>query len=455
MKIQVVILAAGQGKRMFSKLPKVLHTLAGKPLLEHVITVARAIEPHLPPIIVYGHQGQELLDKLNHHENVKWIKQDEQLGTGHALLQALPEIADNTRVLVLYGDVPLISRETLQKLIAATPSDAIGMITAFLPNPHGYGRIIRDQDNQIIRIVEEKDATDTERAITEINPGIYLVPVKNLKKWLPNLENNNSQHEYYLTDIIALAVKEDIEIHSVQPDYVEEILGINDKIQLSHLERFYQHQSAIKLMRQGVTIKDPARLDIRGDVKMGRDVVIDINVILEGNVVIGDECIIGPNTILRNVKLGNQIHIKENTVIEDAQIANQCIIGPFARIRPGTVLSDNVHIGNFVEIKKSLIKQGSKVNHLSYVGDTEVGKGVNIGAGTITCNYDGVNKHKTLIGDHAFIGSGTQLVAPVSIGADAVIGAGSTITQDAPPDKLTLARVMQQTVNEWRKPKKE
>lgn len=454
MTIQVVILAAGQGKRMYSKLPKVLHPLAGKPLLLHVIDVALSIEPKLPPIIVYGHQGQELLDTLAHHENVKWVKQTEQLGTGHALLQTLPEIADDARVLVLYGDVPLLSKETLQKLINATPADAIGMITAFLPNPHGYGRIIRDQQNQMIRIVEEKDATEVERAINEINPGIYLLPVKYLKKWLPNLENKNSQHEYYLTDIIALAVKENIKIYSVQPDYIEEILGINDRIQLSHLERFYQHQSAIKLMRQGVTIVDPARLDIRGEVKVGRDVVIDVNVIFEGSVVIGDECIIGPNTILRNVTLGNQIHIKENTVIENSQIANLCMIGPFARIRPGTVLSDNVHIGNFVEVKNSSIKQGSKVNHLSYVGDSEVGKGVNIGAGTITCNYDGVNKHKTIIGDHAFIGSGTQLVAPVSIGADAVIGAGSTITQDAPPDKLTLARVTQQTVSEWRKPKK-
>lgn len=454
MAIQVVILAAGQGKRMYSNLPKVLHQLAGKPLLEHVIETALAISPKIPPIIIYGHQGQELLNKLAHHDNARWIEQKEQLGTGHALLQALPEISADARVLVLYGDVPLISKQTLQKLIDSTPATALGMLTAHLHNPHGYGRIIRNPQQQIIRIVEEKDATQEERQIKEINPGIYFLSASYLKQWLPSLTNHNGQNEYYLTDIIPLAVQEKMIIHAVQPANNEEILGVNDRIQLAHLERFYQHQVAINLMRQGVTIYDPARLDIRGEVQIGRDVVIDVNVILEGRVVIGDECIIGANTILRDVELGSRIHVKENTVIDGAKIAPDCVIGPFARIRPGTQLATQVHIGNFVEIKKSVIEQGSKVNHLSYIGDSEVGSNVNIGAGTITCNYDGANKHITYIGDNAFIGSGTQLVAPVTIGAGATIGAGSTITHNTPPDKLTLARVPQHTVADWQRPKK-
>jgi bifunctional UDP-N-acetylglucosamine pyrophosphorylase/glucosamine-1-phosphate N-acetyltransferase len=355
---------------------------------------------------------------------------------------------------VLYGDVPLISKQTLQKLIDSTPAIALGMLTAHLHNPHGYGRIMRNQQQQIIRIVEEKDATEEEKKIKEINPGIYFLSASYLKQWLPALTNHNGQNEYYLTDIIPLAVKEKMTIHAVQPANNEEILGVNDRIQLAHLERFYQYQAAINLMRQGVTIYDPARLDIRGEVKIGRDVVIDINVILEGHVVIGDECIIGANTILRDVELGSRIHIKENTLIDGAKIAPDCVIGPFARIRPGTVLASQVHIGNFVEIKKSVIAQGSKVNHLSYIGDSEIGSSVNIGAGTITCNYDGANKHITHIGDNAFIGSGTQLVAPVTIGAGATIGAGSTITHNTPPDKLTLARVPQHTVADWERPKK-
>lgn len=453
MTTQVVILAAGQGKRMYSHQPKVLHHLAGKPLLEHVITTAFLLSPDTQPIIVFGHQGNKLQDKLNHHD-VKWVEQAEQLGTGHALMQALPFISNESRVLILCGDVPLITTETLQKLHDETPANALGMLTAHLQNPYGYGRILRDENNNVIKIVEEKDATDKERAISEINAGVYLIPASYLKKWLPAIKNQNAQKEYYLTDVLTFAVQEHIPVCTVQPAVTEEISGVNNRVQLAHLERFYQRQIAEKWMQHGVTIYDPARFDVRGDIKMGRDVIIDVNVILEGRVVIGDDCIIGANTILRNVEMGNHVEVKANSMIDGAKIADHCVIGPYARIRPDTTLSAHAHIGNFVEIKKSTIGEGSKVNHLSYIGDAEVGKQVNVGAGTITCNYDGVSKHKTIIGDHAFIGSDTQLVAPVTIGEGATIGAGSTITRDTPPHKLTLSRVPQQTVDEWKRESK-
>lgn len=454
MTIRVIILAAGQGKRMNSNLPKVLHKLAGRPLLEHVIHTALRISPSTPPVIVYGHQGKILHDTFSHYP-VLWAEQKEQWGTGHALRQALPEIADDERVLVLYGDVPLISGDTLKQLIDTTPSNAIGMLTAHFVNPAGYGRIKRNKNNKIIGIIEEKDTTANERAITEINPGIYLVDAKRLKKWLPQLKNKNVQREYYLTDIITIAVKEKIPVHAVQPAVLEEILGVNDRAQLAYLERFYQRQQAEKLMQNGVTIYDPARLDIRGEVHAGCDVVIDVNVILEGSVVIGNGCVIGPNTILRHVVLGDRVDIKANSVIDGAEIAADCIIGPFARIRPGTVLEPHAHVGNFVEVKNSEIGESTKINHLSYVGDSEIGKRVNVGAGTITCNYDGVNKHKTIIGDDVHIGSDTQLVAPVTIGAGATIGAGSTITKDAPPHQLTITtKLEQRSIREWKRGKK-
>lgn len=453
MAIQTVILAAGKGKRMHSHLPKVLHGLAGKPLLEHVIATAISISPQRLPIVVYGHQGQLLQEMLGHHA-VRWVEQREQLGTGHALLQTLPEMSDEDTVLVLYGDVPLISTYTLKQLIDHTPQQTVGLLTAHLTHPYGYGRIKRDHDNKIINIVEEKDATPDERTITEINTGIYLVPVTLLKKWLPQLENKNAQGEYYLTDIISLAQQEHIAIHAVQTTAFEEILGVNDKSQLAQLERFYQRQYAEKLMQQGVTLLDPYRLDVRGELSVGRDVIIDVNVIFEGRVVIGNDCVIGPHSILRNVEIGDHVEIKAHSVIDGAEIAAHCIIGPFARLRPGSVLAANAHVGNFVEIKNSAIGAGSKINHLSYIGDSDVGQRVNIGAGTITCNYDGVNKHKTIIGDHAFIGSDTQLVAPVTVGEGATIGAGSTITRDVPPHQLTLSRVPQQTVEHWQRPTK-
>jgi bifunctional UDP-N-acetylglucosamine pyrophosphorylase/glucosamine-1-phosphate N-acetyltransferase len=453
MAIQVVILAAGQGKRMHSIVPKVLHELAGKSLLAHVIDTALRVSDDSSPIVINGHQGNKIMQELTHYK-VRWVEQKEQLGTGHAVMQALPSIVEEVNVLVLYGDVPLISEDILKTLITTTPKNAIGMITANLVNPTGYGRIKRDKKHNILGIVEEKDATDDERAITEINSGIYLVPSSLLKKWLPALTNQNAQKEYYLTDIIARAAKEKINIHAVSPRYIEEILGINDRLQLAQLERFYQHNQAEKLMRQGVTMYDPARFDLRGDAQVGRDVTIDVNVVLEGRVVIGDECIIGPNVVLRNTELGARVEVRANSVIDGAEVASGCIIGPFARLRPGTVLTPNVHIGNFVEIKNSVIGESSKINHLSYVGDSEIGKQVNIGAGTITCNYDGVNKHKTIIGDEAFIGSNTQLVAPVRIGEGATIGAGSTITEDAPAKQLTLARARQQTIKDWQRPDK-
>lgn len=452
MSTQVVILAAGQGKRMFSDLPKVLHPLAGKPLLSHVIETASTLTDK-KPLVIFGHQGNILRDHLAHHD-VQWVEQTEQLGTGHALLQALPMMSDKDRVLVLYGDVPFISIDTLKKLIDTTAADAIGMITANVQHPHGYGRIKRDEKQNVIGIVEEKDATPKERAITEVNSGLYFIPAGLLKKWLPTLTNHNAQKEYYLTDIFRLAANENIVINTVQPAQREEINGVNDRAQLAVLERAYQLKAAEKFMRQGVTLLDPARFDVRGDVQIGRDVVIDINVILEGKVVIGDGCRIGENVTLRDAELGKQIEVKANSMIDGAKIHDHCVIGPFARIRPETTLAAEVHIGNFVEIKKSHIAQGSKVNHLSYIGDSEIGKQVNVGAGTITCNYDGVNKHKTIIRDHVFIGSDTQLVAPVTIGEGATIGAGSTITQDAPAHQLTLSRGKQQTIEGWTRKKK-
>lgn len=453
MTIQVVILAAGKGKRMYSSHPKVLHKLGGKTLLERVFDTAKQLSIGASPIIIQGHQGDKLAAALQHHA-IRWVEQKEQLGTGHALLQALPEVKESDHVLILYGDVPLTSVQTLKTLIETTPKNALGMLTAQLEQPAGYGRIKRNAAGDVIGIVEEKDATDKERLIKEVNSGIYFIPTSQLKKWLPTLKNHNAQQEYYLTDVIALANQEKMPVHTVTPTYHEEIFGVNDRMQLAHLERFHQRQQAEHFMQQGVTIYDPARFDVRGDVTIGRDVTIDVNVIFEGRVVIGDECVIGPNCILRDVELGHHVQVKANSLIEGASIANDCVIGPFARIRPETILHAKSHIGNFVEIKKSVVGEGSKINHLSYVGDSTVGKHVNIGAGTITCNYDGVSKHKTFIGDEAFIGSNTQLVAPVKVGAGATIGAGSTITKDAPAHKLTLARAQQLTIENWERPKK-
>lgn len=453
MAIQVVILAAGQGKRMKSSLPKVLHTLAGDTLIGHVIQAAHAVSTK-PPIIIYGHQG-DVLKKALSQANVQWAHQDKQLGTAHAVQQALPFISVEDRILVLCGDVPLISSTTLKKLISVTPNDAIGMVTVHLKNPQGYGRIKRDASLHVTGIVEEKDATETERAINEINSGIYLIPAKILTEALPTFKNHNAQSEYYLTDIISYAVNEKIAIHTVEPTMTDEVQGVNDRIQLAHLERAKQKQLAEQLMRDGVTLRDPARVDIRGKVTTGHDVVIDVNVILEGEVTIGSGCHIGANVILRNVTLEDDVKIRENTVIEDARIGKESIIGPFARIRPGTVLKEAVHIGNFVEVKNSHIDNHSKVNHLSYIGDAEIGARVNVGAGTITCNYDGANKHKTIIEDDVHIGSDTQLIAPVTVGKGATIAAGATVTKDVEPHTLTLTHELKQrAIKDWKRPVK-
>jgi len=450
--LHVVILAAGVGKRMRSDRPKVLHRLAHRSLLEFVVEAACALEPERVHV-VYGHGGREVPDALAHLD-VAWVQQAEQLGTGHAVEQAMPGIPEQAVVLVLYGDVPLIASRTLAETVAGVDASSIALITVHLENPSGYGRIVRDAGGSVVAIVEERDAGERERAIREINTGILAVPAGALGRWLGELECDNAQGEYYLTDVIALAVRDGFSVRAVSPAAVEEVLGVNDRAQLAHLERCYQRGRAEALMREGVTLRDPARFDVRGEVSAGRDVVIDVGVLLEGRVTIGDAVSIGPHTIIRDTRIGDGVEILGHSVIEGADIGAGARIGPFSRIRPETRLGEGVHVGNFVEIKKSEVGAGSKVNHLSYVGDTEVGRDVNVGAGTITCNYDGANKHRTVIGDQAFIGSGTELVAPVKVGAGATIGAGSTITRDAPPGALTLARSRQATVEGWKRPVK-
>lgn len=452
MELSVIILAAGQGSRMRSQLPKVLHKLADKPLLGHVIDVAEQLEAQ-DIHVVYGHGGEVVRDALSERK-IDWVKQEEQLGTGHAVAQATPHIVDEHVVLVLYGDVPLITRETLQRLIIKVTATSMGLLTAVLDNPHGYGRIVRNSDDVVQCITEEKDATDEIRKICEINTGILAVEGRKLKEWLGRLKNDNAQGEYYLTDIIAMAVNDGVEVLTSSAGSVEEVEGINNRMQLAKLERHYQMLQAEKLMSAGVTMKDPSRFDLRGSVETDIDVVIDTNVLLEGEVTLGSGVEIGSNCVVINSKIGAGTVILPNSVIENAIIGNNCAIGPFARIRPETVLAEKVKIGNFVEIKKANVGTESKINHLSYVGDSIVGKNVNIGAGTITCNYDGVNKHTTEIGDGAFIGSDSQLVAPVKIGAGATIGAGSTITSNVPEEKLTLTRSKQKTIDSWTRPQK-
>ena len=450
--LNIVILAAGKGTRMYSDRPKVLHTLAGKPLLGHVIETARALNP-TKICVVYGYGGEEVLTSFQ-QDDVQWALQAEQLGTGHALKQALPYIGAEGITLVLYGDVPLIQPNTLVKLLSNVAEDRIAILTALLDDATGYGRIIRSEEGRVKRIVEQKDATESELAINEVNTGILAIPTNKATSWLNNLSNKNAQGEYYLTDIIATAVSEGLVVETTHPHQEWEVLGVNSKSQLAELERIYQTNYANNLMAQGVTLMDPARIDVRGNLSCGKDVNIDINCVFEGKVILGDNVIVGPNCYLKNVVVEKDTRIAPCTVVEDAAIGENCRIGPYARIRPGTTLARETHIGNFVEIKNSQIGEGSKINHLSYVGDATVGKQVNIGAGTITCNYDGVNKHRTVIEDNAFIGSDSQLVAPVTIGKGATIGAGATITRDAPPNKLTLSRAKQVTIENWKRPSK-
>ncbi len=452
MKLGVVILAAGLGRRMCSALPKVLHPLAGKPLLAHVLDAANLIGAGCR-VVVFGHGGEQVQAALSGYD-CRWVEQAEQQGTGHAVMQAMPAMTDMDRVLVLYGDVPLIGAETLQRLIAVSADTSLGLLTAELPDPTGYGRILRDADGCVTRIVEEKDATPAERTIREINTGFLIADRVCLDGWLARIGNDNAQGEYYLTDVIALAAGEGVTIATAQPTCIAEVTGVNDRVQLAELERIHQRQAAERLMRAGVTLADPTRFDLRGVLHAAPDVSLDINVIIEGEVRLAAGVRVGPNCLLKDCVIGPGVEILANCVIDGAEVGANAHIGPFARLRPEARLAADTHVGNFVEIKKTSLGQGSKVNHLTYLGDAEVGAGVNVGAGTITCNYDGVNKSKTRIGDGAFIGSNTALVAPVNVGAGATIGAGSVIARDAPPEQLTLTRAPQVTVEGWRRPLK-
>lgn len=452
MKLAVVILAAGQGKRMKSSLPKVLQPLAGRPLLRHVVSCARALDADSIHV-VYGHGGEQVRATLD-DADLKWALQAEQLGTGHALMQAMPQVADDALVLVLYGDVPLLDAGTLRLLIAAAGPKAMSLLTVMLTDPAGYGRIVRNARGAIQKIVEQKDASKSQLRIREGNSGILAAPAKLLRRWLGKLKNANAQGEYYLTDVIAMAVKDKIKVVPLIAPTMQEVLGVNDKVQLAELEGLHRAARARELMLAGATLADPARIDVRGEVSVGRDVFIDANVLCEGQVTLGDNVRIGPNVVLRNVSIGAGTVVHANSILEQSQVGADNAIGPFARLRPGTKTGRGVHIGNFVELKKTEIADGSKANHLTYLGDAVIGKGVNVGAGTITCNYDGVNKAQTIIEDGAFIGSGNMLVAPVRIGSEATTGAGSTITRDAPAGELTLARGKQVTLEGWKRPVK-
>ena len=451
--LNIVILAAGQGKRMYSDLPKVLHAVGGKPMLQNVIETALELNP-AKLVIVYGHGGEIVkatIDKAFPENQFIWAHQDKQQGTGHALKCALPYLSnDNGATLLLYGDVPLIDSNTLQKMLSAY-NDNVVMLTAKLSNPSGYGRVIRDQDNQICGIVEEKDTSASEKLIREINTGFYVLPNNNLDTWLNNLSNDNSQGEYYVTDIVAMAYKDTITIDYVNAKLDYSVLGVNNKLQLEYLERIYQLQQADKLLEAGATLMDKSRIDIRGKVTVGKDCIIDINCIFEGLVILGNNVTIGAGAHLKNIAIGDNVEIKPYSVMEDAVIASGCKVGPFSRIRPGTNLSQDAHVGNFVEIKNSSIGVASKVNHLTYIGDSVIGAKVNVGAGSVTCNYDGKIKFKTIIEDNVFIGSGTMMVAPVTLGEGSVIGAGSTITKNTPPNELTVSRARQSTIIGWLK----
>ena len=449
--LNIVILAAGQGTRMKSSLPKVLHPLAGIPLVQHVINTSKELKPKFINV-VYGHGG-ELVQKQINEPAINWVLQEEQLGTGHAVAQVSDYLNDDELVLILYGDVPLINIDTLADLLNQA-SDGISLLTAHLDIPQGYGRIVRDVSGRVKNITEEKDATDDIKKIHEVNTGILAVKANLLKNWLNKLDNNNAQKEFYLTDVIAMAVKDNFTVHTTQPENEFEVMGINNRIQLSELERHYQKEQANKLMAGGITLADPMRVDIRGKINHGRDIFIDVNAIFEGNVSIGNNVSIGANCVIKNSSIADDVEILPMSILDNAVVGAGSKVGPFARLRPGAELSENTHIGNFVEIKKSFIDIGSKVNHLTYIGDSTVGKNVNIGAGTITCNYDGANKHQTIIEDDVFVGSATQLIAPVKIGKNSTIGAGSTITTDVAEDELAITRAKQKNIQGWKRPTK-
>lgn len=450
--MNIVILAAGMGKRMRSRLPKVLQPLANKPMLEHVIEKARLLGDQNRLIVVVGHGAEAVKAYFKDDKDLTFALQAEQLGTGHALLQALPFCDKNEPTLVLLGDVPLICPETLRKLVEAS-GDAMGLLTVKLDNPTGYGRIVREA-GKVCSIVEEKDATEEQRSIKEVNTGIMVLPTRYLDKWLSELGNQNAQGEYYLTDVIARAVKEGVTVNTALALTPEEVEGVNNKVQLVNLERAFQKANALRLMNEGVTVVDPSRIDVRGELICGQDVTIDVGCIFSGRVVLGDGVRIGAYCVLKDVEIGAGTEVLPFCHFDGAEVGRDARLGPYSRLRPGTTLADNTHIGNFVEIKKSVVGLGSKVNHLSYIGDTDMGARVNIGAGTITCNYDGVNKFRTTIMDDAFIGSDTQLVAPVTVGKGATLGAGTTLTKNAPDGELTIARARQMTIKGWKRPVK-
>jgi len=449
--LNIVILAAGQGTRMKSSLPKVLHPLAGLPLVQHVINTSKKLNPDIINV-VYGHGGELVQQTINDSE-INWVLQAEQLGTGHAVDQVKDQLKDEQLVLILYGDVPLIKLNTLTKLLEQA-KDGFSLLTVELDNPQGYGRIVRNKEGLVENITEEKDASEEIKKIKEVNTGILAVKANLLKGWLSQLDNSNAQKEYYLTDVIAMAVKDNFTVHTTQPDNEYEVMGVNNRLQLAELERYYQQEQANKLMTDGITLADPTRIDIRGEIIHGQDISIDINTVFEGNVSIGNNVSIGANCVIKNSKIADDVVILPMSILDNASVGKGSKVGPFARLRPGAVLSENTHIGNFVEIKKSFIGLGSKVNHLTYVGDSLIGKNVNLGAGTITCNYDGANKHQTIIEDNVFVGSATQLVAPVKIGKNVTIGAGSTITTDVADDELVITRVKQKSIRGWKRPVK-
>jgi bifunctional UDP-N-acetylglucosamine pyrophosphorylase/glucosamine-1-phosphate N-acetyltransferase len=447
MPLSVIVLAAGQGKRMHSSLPKVLHPLAGRPLLAHVLQTARALDP-ARIVVVHGHGGAEVKSAFA-DADVSWVEQAALQGTGHAVMQALPEIPAGDDVLVLYGDVPLIGVDTLRRLVTAGRG-GLAILTAEAPDPAGYGRVVRDAQGHALRVVEQRDAGAAELALSEVNAGFLCAPAKRLSAWLAAVRNHNAQQEYYLTDVVALAVSDGVTVAAVKaPDWIE-VAGVNSKRELALLEREAQRREAARLLEAGVTLADPARVDVRGSLECGRDVSVDVNCVFEGAVRLGDRVQIGPNCVLRNVTIAADTAVLAFSLLDDAEVGARCRIGPYARLRPGARLAEDVHIGNFVEVKASRLGAGSKANHLAYIGDSEVGARVNVGAGTITCNYDGAAKHRTVIEDDCFIGSDATLVAPVKIARGSYIGAGSTISKDTPPGQLTVARARQVSIPSWK-----
>ncbi|MEZ9543387.1 bifunctional UDP-N-acetylglucosamine diphosphorylase/glucosamine-1-phosphate N-acetyltransferase GlmU [Vibrio sp. 10N.286.48.C11] len=451
MKFSAVILAAGKGTRMYSNTPKVLHTLAGKPMVKHVIDTCNGLGAQNINL-VYGHGGDQMKATLA-EESVNWALQAEQLGTGHAVDQASTHFADDEKVLVLYGDVPLISPETIENLLDAQPNGGIALLTVVLDNPMGYGRIIR-RNGPVVAIVEQKDATDEQKLIKEINTGVMVATGGDLKRWLSGLSNDNAQGEYYLTDVIAAAHDEGRAVEAVHPVSPIEVEGVNDRSQLARLERAYQAEQADKLLKQGVMLRDPSRFDLRGELQCGMDVEIDTNVIIEGSVSIGDNVVIGTGCVLKDCEIDDNTIVRPYSVIEGATVGEDCTVGPFTRLRPGADMRNNSHVGNFVEVKNTRLGEGSKANHLTYLGDAEIGQRVNVGAGAITCNYDGANKFKTVIGDDVFVGSDSQLIAPVTIGNGATVGAGSTVTRDVSENELVISRAKERKIADWQRPTK-